>query len=79
MERAVKAEMITFHRKKNIQYYDVSAKSNYNFEKPFLHLARRLSGDNNLMFVAAPSLMPPEIQLSADQMVCLTFFLLLFV
>ena len=36
---------ITFHRKKNLQYYDISAKSNYNFEKPFLWLARKLTGD----------------------------------
>ena len=36
--------MITFHRKKNLQYYEVSAKSNYNFEKPFLWLARKLVG-----------------------------------
>jgi hypothetical protein len=35
-ERKVKAKTITFHRKKNLQYYDISAKSNYNFEKPFL-------------------------------------------
>jgi len=35
-ERKVKAKAITFHRKKNLQYYDISAKSNYNFEKPFL-------------------------------------------
>ena len=34
------AKSIVFHRKKNLQYYDVSAKSNYNFEKPFLWLAR---------------------------------------
>merc|ERR1711872_845470 len=40
-ERKVKAKTITFHRKKNLQYYDISAKSNYNFEKPFLWLARR--------------------------------------
>ena len=25
-----------FHRKKNIQYFEISAKTNYNFEKPFL-------------------------------------------
>ncbi|KAI7299404.1 GTP-binding nuclear protein, partial [Hortaea werneckii] len=29
-ERKVKAKTITFHRKKNLQYYDISAKSNYN-------------------------------------------------
>ena len=37
-ERKVKAKTITFHRKKNLQYYDISAKSNYNFEKPFLYV-----------------------------------------
>merc|ERR1711877_22611 len=42
-ERKVKAKTITFHRKKNLQYYDISAKSNYNFEKPFLWLARSWS------------------------------------
>merc|ERR1712059_238985 len=34
-DRKVKAKSIVFHRKKNLQYYDISAKSNYNFEKPF--------------------------------------------
>jgi small GTP-binding protein len=37
-DRKVKPKQITFHRKKNIQYFDISAKSNYNFEKPFLWL-----------------------------------------
>eukprot|EP00525_Craspedostauros_australis_P004176 CAMPEP_0198133444 /NCGR_PEP_ID=MMETSP1442-20131203/59565_1 /TAXON_ID= /ORGANISM="Craspedostauros australis, Strain CCMP3328" /LENGTH=301 /DNA_ID=CAMNT_0043794561 /DNA_START=560 /DNA_END=1466 /DNA_ORIENTATION=+ len=59
-DRKVKAKQITFHRKKNLQYYDISAKSNYNFEKPFLWLARKLSGDNALHFVEAPALQPPE-------------------
>ena len=42
-DRKVKAKSIVFHRKKNLQYYDISAKSNYNFEKPFLWLARFLT------------------------------------
>lgn len=45
------------------QYYDISAKSNYNFEKPFLWLARKLIGDANLEFVAMPALAPPEIHM----------------
>ena len=49
-DRQVKAKMITFHRRKNLQYYDISAKSNYNFEKPFLWLARRLANDPQLNF-----------------------------
>ena len=59
-DRKVKARQITFHRKKNLQYYDISAKSNYNFEKPFLWLARKLAGDNTLVFVEAPALAPPS-------------------
>ncbi|CAN1787274.1 GTP-binding nuclear protein Ran-3, partial [Linum perenne] len=42
--RQVRTKQVTFHRKKNLQYYEISAKSNYNFEKPFLYLARILAG-----------------------------------
>ena len=45
------------------QYYDISAKSNYNFEKPFLWLARKLVGDPNLEFVETPALAPPEVHM----------------
>lgn len=41
--RKVKARNINFHRRKNLAYYDISAKSNYNFEKPFLWIARKLA------------------------------------
>ncbi|KAL8628287.1 hypothetical protein Q9189_006014 [Teloschistes chrysophthalmus] len=61
-ERKVKAKTITFHRKKNLQYYDISAKSNYNFEKPFLWLARKLVGNTALEFVAGIALAPPTEQ-----------------
>jgi len=65
-DRKVKAKAITFHRKKNLQYYDISAKSNYNFEKPFLWLARKLAGDPNLEFAAAVALEPPEVQMDPE-------------
>lgn len=48
---AVLVPQVTFHRKKNLQYHEISAKSNYNYEKPFLYLARKLVGDPNLHFV----------------------------
>ncbi|ORZ13682.1 GTP-binding nuclear protein GSP1/Ran [Absidia repens] len=67
-ERKVKAKTITFHRKKNLQYYDISAKSNYNFEKPFLWLARKLIGNTGLEFVAAPALAPPEVSVDSNLM-----------
>jgi len=68
-ERKVKTKQINFHRKKNIQYYEISAKTNYNFEKPFLYLARKLTNEAGLTFVEAPALAPPEvaIDLAAQQ------------
>ncbi|CAF1294333.1 unnamed protein product [Adineta ricciae] len=60
-DRKLKARSITFHRKTNMQYYDISARSNYNFEKPFLWLARKLAGDDNLQFVCAPAIEPPDV------------------
>ncbi|KAF9982272.1 GTP-binding nuclear protein gsp1/Ran [Modicella reniformis] len=64
-ERKVKPKAIDFHRKKSLQYYDISAKSNYNFEKPFLWLARKLGGHQDLEFVASPALAPAEVELDA--------------
>ena len=62
-DRKVKAKQIVFHRKKGLQYYDVSAKSNYQFEKPFVWLLRKLSGDPALHLVEAPALKPQEVVL----------------
>lgn len=59
--RQVKPKQVTFHRKKNLQYHEISAKSNYNFEKPFLYLARKLTGDATLHFVEEVALAPPEV------------------
>jgi len=64
-DRQVKPKAIVFHRKKNLQYYDVSAKSNYNFEKPFLYLIRKVSGNMQLTFVGETSLLPPELAMDA--------------
>lgn len=50
LERAVKAKQITFHRKRNLQYYDISAKSNYNFERPFLCMNFRVLLMNFIFF-----------------------------
>jgi len=59
-DRKVKPKQITFHRKKNLQYYEISAKSNYQFERPFLYLGRKLIGAQ-LLFSEAPALAPPEV------------------
>ena len=61
--RQVKPKQVTFHRKKNLQYYEISAKSNYNYEKPFLYLARKLTGDPALTFVEEVAMAPPEVHI----------------
>lgn len=45
-DRKVKPKEIWFHRKKNIQYYDISVKSGFNLERPLLHIASQLINDN---------------------------------
>jgi len=66
-DRKVKAKQITFHRKKSLQYYDISAKSNYQFEKPFVWLLRRLTNEPTLTLVEAPVLVPQETAIDATQ------------
>ena len=46
-----KSEHTAFH---DCQYYNISAKSNYNYEKPFLYLARQLTGKGDLEFITTP-------------------------
>ena len=59
-ERKLKARQINFHRKRSLQYFDVSAKSNYQFEKPFVWLMKQLLGQANLTLTQAPLLKPAE-------------------
>jgi len=66
-DRQVKAKQITFHRKKNLQYYEISAKSNYNFEKPFLCLSRALLREPSLVFVQQVATPPPSTQVDMQR------------
>ncbi|MES1909693.1 MAG: hypothetical protein MHM6MM_002394 [Cercozoa sp. M6MM] len=66
--RVVKPKNITFHRKKpNIQYYDISAKSNYGFDKPFRWILRKLSGNDDAHFVQEPVLLDPTATVDMQQ------------
>ncbi len=66
-ERKVKAKQILFPRKHGIQYYDISAKSNYQFEKPFIWLLKKLVQDPSLQLVEAPVLQPKEFDIDPNQ------------
>jgi GTP-binding nuclear protein Ran len=66
-DRKVRARQISYPRKKGLAYWDVSARSNYQLEMPFLDLARRLVGDDALVFVEAPAYTPPEAHISSEE------------
>lgn len=54
-DRKVKPANINFHRRKNIPYFDISAKSNYNFEKPFLSIIQQIMG-SDIFFVSTENM-----------------------
>ncbi|TMW58428.1 hypothetical protein Poli38472_009987 [Pythium oligandrum] len=43
-DRKVNAKQITFHRKKNLPYFDISVKTDYQIEEPFVWFARKFLG-----------------------------------
>eukprot|EP00923_Selenidium_pygospionis_P043642 GHVN01075326.1.p1 GENE.GHVN01075326.1~~GHVN01075326.1.p1 ORF type:complete len:217 (+),score=21.70 GHVN01075326.1:138-788(+) len=55
-DRRVKPKQIVFHRKKNLQYYDISATSRYNLDKPLLWIAKSLTKSSDLQLVDSPRL-----------------------
>lgn len=60
IDRKVKPAQVKGKTSSNIAYFDISAKSNYNYDKPFLYLAKKLFNQPNLFFVANSGLKPPE-------------------
>jgi GTP-binding nuclear protein Ran len=66
----VAAGSISYRKDKyiqHLQHYDISTKSNYNFEMPFLFLARKMMRDEQLIFVEAPVICPPDVGLTPEQ------------
>jgi GTP-binding nuclear protein Ran len=47
-DRKVKPKVITFHRKKNLPYYDISARANYHVIEPLGWLLAKVTGDGGL-------------------------------
>jgi GTP-binding nuclear protein Ran len=54
-------KQITFPKKKKLPYFDISVKENYNLEKPFLWLIRKILGKNDVEFVPQPAPYPSVI------------------
>ena len=62
-DRQVKPKQVVFHRRKNLQYYDISARSNTNIERSFVYLMRKVTGDAKLTLEGEIQLLPPELNL----------------
>jgi len=60
-DREVKAKNMTFHRKHKIPYVEISARSNFRFERPFLEILKPLVG-SDVVFTDAPALEPPTVE-----------------
>lgn len=52
----------------NASYFHISAKSNYNFDKPWLELARKLTGHEDLIFIDMPEIKPPKVELEIPKL-----------
>ena len=55
-----------FPRKHGLRHLELSAKLGKNFNEPFLHIARMLTGDKRLRFVTAAGTRTPEIEYDDD-------------
>lgn len=58
--RKIKPAHMKDRKSMNMAYFDISAKSNYNYEKPFLYLTKKILNNPNIFFVADANLLPPE-------------------
>lgn len=67
-DRQIRSQTVKFHRNKNIPYAEISAKSNFNYELPILHILRSVLDDNTVNFSQAPTLAPSEIHMDQTAM-----------
>ena len=55
-----------FLRQNSLPYSVMSVKTGYGIKLPFLHLARKLTGDDSLEFINSPALQPPPEVVEPD-------------
>ena len=66
-DRKVKPRNITYHRRKNLQYYELSARANFNIEKPIIYILRKVFDNPNLVLTEGPAIYPADVAISYDQ------------
>ena len=66
-DRQVKDRNVKFQRRKNIPYIPISTKSNYNYEKPFVCIARKISNDKKLRLIEQPAIKPATSNFTPEE------------
>ncbi len=61
MDRKIKPKVIMFHRKKNLQYYDISAKAQYRILDSFFWLTKRLSNNPTIQLLSTSPMITAAI------------------
>lgn len=67
-DKRIKEKYVIFHLKKNLPFNYISAKANFNIEKPFVSIIRKLIGNEQIELVENPCQRPPEAMISSEQM-----------
>ncbi|GKT34559.1 GTP-binding nuclear protein GSP1/Ran [Aduncisulcus paluster] len=60
-DRRVRAAQVRIPHQKNLPYYEISAKSNYHIDLPFLCIAQKLLRDSTLHWTKQPDYIPADI------------------
>lgn len=66
-ERAVKDTNIVFHRKKHLDFTEISVNDGTNLVAPLLYLARRLTGRKDVVITAVNERPVPAVSLPAQE------------
>lgn len=61
-DRKVKPQKVTFHRRKNLQYYQISVKTGLNIESGFHYLIRSIVKDKKIKFVSRSAQQHSELK-----------------
>ena len=64
--RKVKPALIDTYNKLSVPYFDCSSRSNYQLERPFRTLLRKVCNNHSLLFIVNEPIAPPEVQIDAD-------------
>merc|ERR1711998_2904 len=62
-------KILSIKRKLRLTFIDVSARTNRNYEKPFLYLMKKLLNTPFVMFLEEPALMPTNVEYTEEDLI----------